>query len=52
VLQGIAGAAGGFFAPASTALVPQTVSAARLQQANALLSLSQSATNVFGATGG
>jgi len=48
-LQAIAGAAGGFFAPASTALVPQTVSAARLQQqAKALLSLSQSATNIFG----
>ncbi len=47
-LQAIAGAAGGFFAPASTALVPQTVSTARLQQANALLSLSQSATNIFG----
>lgn len=47
-LQGIAGAAGGFFVPASTALVPQTVSASRLQQANALLSLSQSTTSVFG----
>jgi MFS family permease len=47
-LQALAGAAGGFFAPASTALLPQTVSAPRLQQANALLSLSQSATNVFG----
>jgi MFS family permease len=47
-LQAIAGAAGGFFAPASTALVPQTVSGPRLQQANALLSLSQSATNIFG----
>ena len=47
-LQAFAGAAGGFFAPASTALVPQTVSAPRLQQANALLSLSQSATNIFG----
>jgi MFS family permease len=47
-LQATAGAAGGFFAPASTALVPQTVSGPRLQQANALLSLSQSATNVFG----
>jgi MFS family permease len=47
-LQALAGAAGGFFAPASTALVPQTVSAPRLQQANALLSLSQSATNIFG----
>jgi MFS family permease len=47
-LQAVAGAAGGFFLPASTALVPRTVSAPRLQQANALLSLSQSATNVFG----
>jgi MFS family permease len=47
-LQAVAGAAGGFFMPASTALVPHTVSAPRLQQANALLSLSQSATNVFG----
>ena len=48
VLQGAAGAAGGFFQPASTALVPLTVSPARLQQANALLSLSQSAANIFG----
>ncbi len=48
VLQGLAGAAGGFFNPASTALVPLTVSRERLQQANALLSLSQSATNIFG----
>jgi MFS family permease len=47
-LQAAAGAAGGFFAPASTALVPHTVSAPRLQHANALLSFSQSATNVFG----
>ncbi|TML32568.1 MAG: MFS transporter [Actinobacteria bacterium] len=48
VLQGIAGAGGGFFVPASTAFVPQAVTRARLQQANALLSLSQSATNIFG----
>ena len=48
VLQATAGAAGGFFNPASTALVPQTVSPGKLQQANALLSLSQSASNVFG----
>ena len=48
VLQAVAGAAGGVFAPASTALVPQTVSSPRLQQANALISLSQSAANVFG----
>ncbi len=48
VLQGLAGAAGGFFNPASTALLPQTVSAGRLKEANALLSLSQSATSIFG----
>jgi MFS family permease len=48
VLQGAAGAAGGLFNPASTALLPQTVSAERLQQANALVSLSGSATNIFG----
>ena len=47
-LQGIAGAAAGSFNPASTALIPQTVSAGRLQQANALLSLSRSTTTVFG----
>jgi MFS family permease len=48
VLQAVAGAAGGFFMPASTALVPRTISRPLLQQANALLSLSQSATNIFG----
>jgi MFS family permease len=48
VLQATAGAAGGFFVPASTALVPRTVSAGLLQQANALLSLSQSATSILG----
>ena len=48
LLQALAGAAGGFFTPASTALLPQAVSPPRLQQANALLSLSQSATNIFG----
>ena len=48
MLQGIAGAAAGFFNPASKALIPQTVSAGRLQQANALISLSRSTTNVFG----
>ena len=47
-LQTMAGAAGGFFVPASTALLPRTISAGRLQQANALLSLSQSATSIFG----
>jgi MFS family permease len=38
--------AGGFFLPASSALVPQTVSAPRLQQANALMGLSRSMTQV------
>jgi MFS family permease len=47
-LQGTAGAAAGFFNPASKALIPQAVSAGRLQQANALISLSRSTTNVFG----
>ncbi|HEY3182175.1 MAG TPA: MFS transporter [Gaiellaceae bacterium] len=44
----IFGAASAFFGPASTGLVPQTVSPERLQEANALLGLSQSMTNVFG----
>src|SRR5581483_11428074 len=48
VLQGMAGAAAGFFNPASTALIPQSVSPERLQQANALLATSQSATRIFG----
>jgi MFS family permease len=48
VLQVAAGGAGGLFNPASTALLPQTVSAERLQQANALVSLTGSATNIFG----
>jgi MFS family permease len=48
ILQGTAGAAAGFFNPASTALIPQTVSAERLQQANALVATSQSATRIFG----
>ena len=40
--------ADGFFLPASGALIPQTVSAPRLQQANALMGLSRSATQVGG----
>ena len=47
-LQALAGAAAGFFNPASKALIPQTISPGRLQQANALISLSRSAANVFG----
>lgn len=42
------GAAAAFFSPASTGLIPQVVSAARLQQANALVSLSRSTISVFG----
>jgi MFS family permease len=48
VLQLAAGLAGGVFNPASTALIPQTVSPARLQQANSLLAMSQSSTGIFG----
>lgn len=48
VLQLVAGAAGGFFGPASTAIVPQTVSAPLLQQANSLLTISRSGTQIFG----
>jgi MFS family permease len=44
----VQGAASAFFRPASTALVPQTVSAVRLQQANALIGLSRSVTQVGG----
>lgn len=40
VTAGVFGGASAFFGPASTGLLPQTVSPAGLQQANALLSLS------------
>jgi MFS family permease len=42
------GAASAFFGPASTGLVPQTVSAGRLQQANALMSISRNAGQIMG----
>lgn len=48
VLSVADGAAGAFFMPASGALVPQTVSPTRLQQANALIGLSRSTTYVAG----
>jgi MFS family permease len=48
VLFALFGAADAFFSPASTGLVPQTVSASRLQQANALMSLSRSSAWVVG----
>ena len=44
----VAGAAAAFFGPASTGLIPETISRARLQQANALVSLSESGTSIFG----
>ena len=48
-LQVVRGIAGAFFFPASTGLVPSIVSPARLQQANALLRLTQSSSNIVGA---
>jgi predicted MFS family arabinose efflux permease len=42
------GAASAFFQPASTGLVPQTVSPGRLQQANALMSISRNAASILG----
>jgi MFS family permease len=44
----ISGAASAFFQPAVIGLIPQTISAARLQQANALLNLSQSTAFMIG----
>ena len=44
----VSGASTAFFQPASTGLVPETVSAGRLQQANAMLNLSQSTAQLFG----
>ena len=48
VLQAVHGAATAFFVPAAQGLIPDTVSAARLQQANALLSLSRNVTGIGG----
>lgn len=48
VLAALKGGASAFFMPASTGLVPQIVSAPRLQQANALLSLSRNSTRIAG----
>jgi MFS family permease len=42
------GAASAFFHPSSTGLIPQTVSAGRLQQANALMSISRNAGSILG----
>jgi MFS family permease len=48
LLAGVVGAAESFFGPASTGLIPQTITAGRLQQANALIALTRSGTWVFG----
>lgn len=42
------GAGSAFFQPASSGLIPQTVSASRLQQANALMSISRNAGSILG----
>lgn len=44
----VVGAASAFFRPASTALLPQVVPAARIQEANALIGLSRNVTELFG----
>ena len=48
VLQGIYGIGAGLVVPAEIGLVPQTVSSARLQQANALQGLSRNLTGILG----
>jgi MFS family permease len=44
----VMGSAAAFFTPASIGLMPQIVAPGRLQEANALISISQSATHIFG----
>jgi len=44
----IIGAASAFFVPATTGLIPETVSPGRLQQANALMSLSRNSSQIIG----
>lgn len=48
VLQAVAGTASAFFNPAATGLTPMTVSAGRLQQANALRGISMASAGIFG----
>ena len=52
VLALVAGGSSAFFFPASQGIVPQTVPASMLQQANALLRLSLNSTNIVGAAAG
>lgn len=49
VLEAINGAAAALFYPADTSVVPQTVPAARIQEANAVLRLGTNATLILGA---
>ena len=51
-LQIVRGAAASFFFPASQGIVPQTVSARLIQEANALLRLTRNATQIGGAAAG
>ena len=44
----VIGAASAFFVPASSGLLPQVISPGRLQQGNALMSLSRSGTGIIG----
>ena len=52
VLQVVRGIAASFFFPASQGIVPQIVAATRLQEANALLRLTRSATQITGTAAG
>jgi MFS family permease len=52
VLQLVRGGASSFFFPAAQGIVPQTVSARFLQEANALLRLSRNGTQIIGAAAG
>ena len=52
VLQVVRGTASAFFFPAMIGVVPETVSARRLQQANAVLGISRNATQIAGAAAG
>jgi predicted MFS family arabinose efflux permease len=52
VLQATYGGASAFFSPAMVGLVPATVGAGRLQQANSLMSLSRSTVGIVGPAAG
>jgi MFS family permease len=48
VASAVAGAAAAFFGPAANGVVPETISPERLQQANALIGITRSATAIVG----